>query len=100
LFTTRNGPATQHAFLKVLRQRKVRTTPKTGGAGAMHFDIRSLKTGRQLMNELRNEYGITTFEFSTGRLSDSSTGLDLFGGEMDGYDWLGEVASRLSGDAV
>jgi hypothetical protein len=53
------------------------------------------------MNELRNDYGITTFEYSTGfRAGDSSTGLDLFGGEMDGYDWLGEVASRLSGDSV
>ena len=53
------------------------------------------------MNELRNEYGITTFEYSTGyRASDNVTGLDLFGGEMDGYDWLGEVASRLSTDSV
>jgi hypothetical protein len=53
------------------------------------------------MNELRNEYGITTFEYSTGyRASDNVTGLDLFGGEMDGYDWLGEVASRLSTDPV
>jgi hypothetical protein len=48
------------------------------------------------MNELRNDYGITTFEYT--RASDAN-GLDLFGGEMDGYDWLGEVASRLSADA-
>ncbi|UPG91911.1 hypothetical protein L2Y96_09130 [Luteibacter aegosomaticola] len=50
------------------------------------------------MNELRNDYGITTFEYTAGRMSDGN-GLDLFGGEMDGYDWLGEVASRLSADA-
>lgn len=53
------------------------------------------------MNELRNEYGITTFEYSTGyRATDNVSGLDLFGGEMDGYDWLGEVASRLGGEAA
>ncbi|SFW19010.1 MULTISPECIES: hypothetical protein [Luteibacter] len=53
------------------------------------------------MNELRNEYGISTFEYSAGyRLAEANGGFDLFGGEMDGYDWLGEVASRLSGDAV
>ncbi|HEY4092297.1 MAG TPA: hypothetical protein VGN46_12340 [Luteibacter sp.] len=52
------------------------------------------------MNELRNDYGITTFEYTAGyRVSDAANGLDLFGGEMDGYDWLGEVASRLSTDA-
>ncbi|MGF6494049.1 hypothetical protein ABIE56_002234 [Luteibacter sp. 621] len=52
------------------------------------------------MNELRNDYGITTFEYSAGfHASDASNGLDLFGGEMDGYDWLGEVASRLSNEA-
>ncbi|WP_413626152.1 MULTISPECIES: hypothetical protein [Luteibacter] len=50
------------------------------------------------MNELRNEYGISTYEFAAGANNDGS--FDLFGGEMDGYDWLGEVASRLSGDAV
>jgi hypothetical protein len=53
------------------------------------------------MNELRNEYGISTFEYSAGyRLAEAHGGLDLFGGEMDGYDWLGEVASRLSGDSL
>jgi hypothetical protein len=53
------------------------------------------------MNELRNEYGITTFEYTAGyQLSEATSGLDLFGGEMDGYDWLGEVASRLSSDAL
>ncbi|MGF6712426.1 hypothetical protein QFZ41_003390 [Luteibacter sp. W1I16] len=52
------------------------------------------------MNELRNEYGITTFEYSAGYRVADTGGLDLFGGEMDGYDWLGEVASRLSGDSV
>ncbi|UPG96229.1 hypothetical protein [Luteibacter aegosomatissinici] len=52
------------------------------------------------MNELRNDYGITTFEYSAGfNSSDAANGLDLFGGEMDGYDWLGEVASRLSNAA-
>ncbi|PTR29969.1 hypothetical protein C8J98_107101 [Luteibacter sp. OK325] len=51
------------------------------------------------MNELRNDYGISTFEFSNGSAADMA-GMDLFGGEMDGYDWLGEVASRLSGEAV
>ena len=51
------------------------------------------------MNELRNEYGITTFEYSNGFRADIA-GSDLFGGEMDGYDWLGEVASRLSSDTV
>lgn len=49
------------------------------------------------MNELRNEYGISTFEYAAGT---PANGFDLFGGEMDGYDWLGEVASRLSNDAV
>ncbi|WP_170207546.1 hypothetical protein [Luteibacter pinisoli] len=53
------------------------------------------------MNELRNEYGITTFEYAGGyRVSDAMSGLDLFGGEMDGYDWLGEVASRLGSDGL
>ncbi|WP_154670752.1 hypothetical protein [Luteibacter rhizovicinus] len=52
------------------------------------------------MNELRNDYGISTFEFSNGYLAADTAGMDLFGGEMDGYDWLGEVASRLSGDAL
>jgi hypothetical protein len=53
------------------------------------------------MNELRNEYGISTFEYSAGyRMTEAHGGLDLFGGEMDGYDWLGEVASRLSGDSL
>lgn len=53
------------------------------------------------MNELRNEYGISTFEFSAGyRATEASNGLDLFGGEMDGYDWLSEVATRLSGEAL
>ncbi|MEX1826738.1 hypothetical protein L2Y94_08615 [Luteibacter aegosomatis] len=53
------------------------------------------------MNELRNEYGITTFEYSAGyRATEATNGLDLFGGEMDGYDWLGEVASRLSGESL
>jgi hypothetical protein len=53
------------------------------------------------MNELRNEHGITTFEYSAGyRAAEASSGLDLFGGEMDGYDWLGEVASRLSSESL
>lgn len=53
------------------------------------------------MNELRNEFGISTFEYSTGnRVMEAAGGFDLFGGEMDGYDWLGEVASRLSSDAL
>lgn len=53
------------------------------------------------MNELRNEYGISTFEYSAGyRMTEAYAGLDLFGGEMDGYDWLGEVASRLSSDSL
>jgi hypothetical protein len=51
------------------------------------------------MNELRNEYGITTFEYSNGLRAADMAGSDLFGGEMDGYDWLGEVASRLNSDA-
>lgn len=39
------------------------------------------------MNELRNEYGISTFEYSAGyRTAEASGGFDLFGGEMDGYD--------------
>ena len=50
------------------------------------------------MNELRNDYGISTYEFAAGASNNGS--FDLFGGEMDGYDWLGEVASRLSGDAI
>ncbi|SEO54816.1 hypothetical protein SAMN02800692_1084 [Luteibacter sp. UNC138MFCol5.1] len=52
------------------------------------------------MNELRNEFGISTYELATGNRAEANSGFDLFGGEMDGYDWLGEVASRLSGDAV
>ena len=52
------------------------------------------------MNELRNDYGISTFEFSNGFKAADTAGMDLSGGEMDGYDWLGEVASRLSGDAL
>ena len=52
------------------------------------------------MNELRNDYGITTFEYTAGyRVWVVSTGLDLLGGEMDGYDWLGEFACRFSADA-
>jgi len=51
------------------------------------------------MNELRNDYGITTFEYSNGFRADMASS-DLFGGEMDGYDWLGEVASRLSSDTL
>lgn len=53
------------------------------------------------MNELRNDYGIATFEYSAGyRATEASNGLDLFGGEMDGYDWLSEVASRLSTEVL
>ncbi|MGY3231492.1 hypothetical protein ACVWWJ_002976 [Luteibacter sp. HA06] len=52
------------------------------------------------MNELRNDYGISTFEFTNGSRAADMAGMDLFGGEMDGYDWLGEVASRLSGDTL
>ena len=81
-------------------QRKVPTTQETGGVALIETTGHT-RDWENTMNELRNDYGITTFEYTAGsRMSDVGNGLDLFGGEMDGYDWLGEVASRLSGDSL
>ncbi|TCV97471.1 hypothetical protein EC912_101483 [Luteibacter rhizovicinus] len=44
-----------------------------------------------------SQHTTSTFEDSNGyrHFSAGSSGVDLFEGELDGYDWLSEVASRL-----